>query len=71
MNDCRAVVVKDTLENFDGMEKRFGFKKEKALTPRARRRTGRLRRGGNQEQPKSTVRSNCATSGMRIFVRLL
>jgi hypothetical protein len=71
MNDCRAVVVRDTPEKFDGVEKRFAFKKEKGLTPGARRKTGRLRRRGTQEEPKSTVRSDCATSGMRIFVRQL
>jgi hypothetical protein len=45
--DCDAVVVRDTPENFDGVEKGFGLTKseERELT----QRTQRGRRGGHRE----------------------
>jgi hypothetical protein len=47
MNDCRAVVVSDTREIFDGVEKGFGFTEtEEELTQRTRRGSG----GGHREE---------------------
>jgi hypothetical protein len=51
MSDCGAVVVCDTRENLDGMEKGFGFSEgeESDLT----QRTPRGRREGHRERRRA------------------
>ena len=66
ISNCRAVVVRDTLENFDGMEKEFGFSKreERDLTQRTQRG-----RGGGRRESKRAGQAPPLQSGMRAIVR--
>jgi hypothetical protein len=60
--DYREVVVSDTPENFDGVEKGFGLneREKRGLTQGTRRGRSGVHRE-EEEQPKSTARNGCAT----------